>query len=73
MKAAQVRGMTDADLLTELEGARRELFNLRMRAVTKQLSDNTQIGKTRRKIALLLTVKSERERELGSTDTETAK
>ena len=61
MKAAQVRGMTDADLAKELEGARRELFNLRMRAVTKQLSDNTQVGKTKRKIALLLTVKNERE------------
>ncbi|MBI2854276.1 MAG: 50S ribosomal protein L29 [Chloroflexi bacterium] len=61
MKAEQARGMSDVDLLKEIEGARRELFNLRLRAATKQLADNTQIMKTRRKVALLLTVKKERE------------
>lgn len=63
MKASQLRSNTDVDLAKELEGSRRELFNLRFRQATKQLANHRELVKTRKKIAAILTVI--RERQLG--------
>ncbi|MBI2857412.1 MAG: 50S ribosomal protein L29 [Chloroflexi bacterium] len=63
MNASQARAMNDVDLSKELEGARRELFNLRFRLATKQLANHRELPKAKKKIALLETIR--RERELG--------
>jgi large subunit ribosomal protein L29 len=53
--------MTDEDLVTELDDTHRELMNLRFQSETMQLSDVTQIKKTRKRIARINTVLRERE------------
>ena len=55
--------MSAEDLATELYESRRELMNLRFRAATMQLANVNEIGKTKRRVAQILTVM--RERELG--------
>ena len=61
MDIASVRGLTDAELVTELTTAKRHLYDLRFQLATRQLSDYSQIAQTRRSIARLLTVQTERE------------
>lgn len=56
----QYRGMNSEELHNELEVQRRRLFDLRSQAVTQKLEDPTQLGKTRRNIARLLTVLKQR-------------
>jgi large subunit ribosomal protein L29 len=61
MDIASVRGLTDAELVTELTTAKRHLYDLRFQLATRQLTDYNQIPQTRRKIARILTVLTERE------------
>jgi large subunit ribosomal protein L29 len=61
MEIAKARGLTDAELDTELANARRHLYDLRFQLATRQLSDYSQISRTRRDIARLLTVQTERQ------------
>ncbi len=56
----QVRALKVDELHNELERLRRHLFDLRSQAVTEKLEDPTQLGKTRRDIARILTVMRER-------------
>ena len=65
MDITSVRGLTDAELVTELTTAKRHLYDLRFQLATRQLTDYSQIPQTRRKIARILTVLTERE--LGET------
>ena len=44
----------------ELEQAHESLFKLRFQAATRQLADNSQIKKTRRRVALIKTLLHER-------------
>jgi len=60
MTIEQIRAMKSEEMHQELEHLRRHLFDLRAQAVTEKLEDPTQLGKTRRDIARLLTVMSER-------------
>ena len=60
MEIARARGLTDQELDTELANARRHLYDLRFQLATRQLSDYSQISRTRRDIARLLTVQTER-------------
>jgi large subunit ribosomal protein L29 len=60
MKIEAIRAMKVDELHAELERLRRHLFDLRAQAVTEKLEDPTQLGKTRRDIARLLTVLRER-------------
>jgi large subunit ribosomal protein L29 len=60
MKIDAVRAMKTDELHSELERLRRHLFDLRAQAVTEKLEDPTQLLKTRRDIARLLTVMRER-------------
>ena len=53
--------MTDEELVIELDDTHRALMNLRFRSATMQLSDVTQIKKTRKRIAQINTVQRERE------------
>lgn len=63
MDIVKVRGLTDQELVTEMTAARRHLYDLRFQLATRQLTDYSQIAQTRRTIARLLTVQSERELE----------
>lgn len=56
-----IRAMKVTELHHELERLRRRLFDLRSQAVTEKLEDPTQITKTRRQIARVLTVMHERD------------
>ncbi len=60
MKIEVVRRMKTDELHNELAHLRRHLFDLRAQAVTEKLEDPTQLYKTRRDIARILTVLRER-------------
>jgi large subunit ribosomal protein L29 len=60
MKLEEIRSMKTDELHEELERLRRHLFDLRSQAVTEKLEDPTQITKTRKDIARLLTVLQQR-------------
>jgi large subunit ribosomal protein L29 len=61
MDIDKVRALTDAELAAELASQRRHLYDLRFQLATRQLTDHTQLAGTRRTIARLLTVATERE------------
>ena len=63
MKINEIRALREAELLKKLEEAHQELFNLRFRAATRQLTNHREIPWVRRKIAKMKTVV--REMELG--------
>ncbi len=60
MDIANVRNLSDAELGTELVTQRRHLYDLRFQLATRQLTDHSQLTLTRRSIARLLTVMTER-------------
>jgi large subunit ribosomal protein L29 len=62
-KAAEVRDLSDDELLTRLREAKEELFNLRFQVATGQLDNNRRLHTVRKDIARIYTVM--RERELG--------
>ncbi|HEX7659289.1 MAG TPA: 50S ribosomal protein L29 [Pseudonocardiaceae bacterium] len=61
--AAQVRELTDDELVSRLREAKEELFNLRFQMATGQLDNNRRLRTVRHDIARIYTVM--RERELG--------
>ena len=61
MDIDKVREMTDAELADELVKQRRHLYDLRFQLATRQLTDYSQLTQTRRAIARILTVATERE------------
>ena len=61
MDIVKARTLTDRELITELTTERRHLYDLRFQLATRQLTDYSQIAQTRRSIARLLTVQTERE------------
>jgi len=60
MDIDKVRALTDTELLTELVAQRRNLYDLRFQLATRQLTDHSQLTGTRRSIARILTVMTER-------------
>ncbi|MEE9248351.1 MAG: 50S ribosomal protein L29 [Dehalococcoidia bacterium] len=61
MKASEVRTLSDVDLKSELENSYREVFNLRFRLATNQLTNHRELRNVRRNIARLKTIIKERE------------
>jgi len=61
LKASEIRALSSEELLTKLEEAHEELFNLRFRLATKQLGNHREIPKVRRRIARIRTILRERE------------
>ena len=55
-----LRQMTDADLAEELGTLKRRLFDLRAQAVTEKLEDPRLIAKTRKTIARIRTLQTQR-------------
>jgi len=60
MNANELRQKSAAELELELDGLRREQFNLRMQKGTGQLSRPDQVKKVRRDIARIKTVLNEK-------------
>jgi large subunit ribosomal protein L29 len=61
--AAEMRELTDEELVLRLREAKEELFNLRFQMATGQLDNNRRLRTVRHDIARVYTVM--RERELG--------
>lgn len=59
-KAAELRELTDEQLLERAEAAKEELFNLRFQLATGQLDNSSMIKKVRHEIARIATVVRER-------------
>jgi large subunit ribosomal protein L29 len=59
-KAAELRELTDEQLLERAESAKEELFNLRFQLATGQLDDSSMIKKLRHDVARIATVMRER-------------
>jgi len=66
MEIAKARTLSEQELLDELASARRHLYDLRFQLATRQLTDYSQISQTRKDIARLLTVQTERKLEGGA-------
>lgn len=66
MKASELRAKDVAALEKEVADLLKAHFGLRMQKATQQLSNNSQIGKTRRDIARAKTVLSEKKRQAAS-------
>ena len=60
-KAAELRDLSDDQLLERVESAKEELFNLRFQLATGQLDNPSRIRKVRHDIARVATVLRERE------------
>jgi large subunit ribosomal protein L29 len=60
MKANELRQKNDADLEKELLDLRKAQFSLRMQVATQQLNNTSQLGKVRKDIARIKTIKRER-------------
>ena len=63
IKAAELRELSEDDLVARLREAKAELFNLRVQGATGQLDNNRRLQVVRRDIARIYTIM--RERELG--------
>lgn len=61
MQINEVRELKSDELTKELQNQEQALMNLRFRGATMQLTDYTEIRKTRRTIARINTVVRERE------------
>ena len=63
---ADARQLSDSDITEQIDGLRRELFQLRFQQATRQLSNTHRFKEARIKLAQLLTVQSERQRSTAS-------
>jgi len=61
IEIAQVRNMTDAELVQAICDAKRDLWQARFELSTRQLKDTSVVNKTRKTIARLLMVLAERQ------------
>jgi large subunit ribosomal protein L29 len=70
--AAELRELSDEELVTRLREAKAELFNLRVQAATGQLENHGRLQVIRREIARIYTIMRERELGLSSAPVEVA-
>ena len=56
----KIAKMDDATILNNIENLKKELFNLRLKAAVGKLENTAQITKTKKQIARMMTVLSER-------------
>ena len=60
MKTRELRGLSDEELQKQLAERREELFNLRFQAATGALENTARLKQTKREIARILTLQTER-------------
>ncbi len=58
---ADIRALSDDELVDRIDGAKEELFNLRFQLASGQLDDYTRVRIVRREVARLKTVLRERQ------------
>ena len=63
MKIKEIRALSSTELTKQLEAAHEELFELRIKAATRQLVNHREIPRVQQRIARIKTIM--RERELG--------
>ena len=63
---SEVRQLSDTDITEQIDGLRRELFQLRFQQATRQLTNTHRFREVRIELAQLLTVQSERQRSATS-------
>ena len=61
MDISEIRGLSDADLERALVDAKRELWKVRFDIATRQESNYARLPATRKRIARILTVMTERQ------------
>ena len=61
MKVSEIRALNSDELTKQLAAANRELFDLRLKSMTKQLVNHREIPRTKKKIAIIQTIMRERE------------
>lgn len=64
MKAKEIRKYSDKELNKQIVELKKKLFNLRFQHAVGQLEDTAQIRKTRKQIAVMNTIISERKKEV---------
>jgi large subunit ribosomal protein L29 len=62
VKPAEIRALSDTELINELENAEQRLFTLHFQRTTQNLESTAELRKTRRDIARLRTILNERTR-----------
>ena len=62
MDISEVRALSDKDLETQLRDAKQELWKIRFDLATRQESNYSRLPATRKRIARILTVITERQR-----------
>ncbi|MFQ6538931.1 MULTISPECIES: 50S ribosomal protein L29 [Aphanothece] len=65
---ADVRQLSDADVIAQINATRRELFDLRFQQATRRLEHPHRFKEARIKLAHLLTVQQERKRSAATAD-----
>ncbi|HWG99622.1 MAG TPA: 50S ribosomal protein L29 [Pilimelia sp.] len=70
VQAAELRELSEEELVGRLREAKAELFNLRVQAATGQLDNNRRLQVIRREIARIYTIMRERELGLSAAPTE---
>ncbi|MDN5931273.1 MAG: 50S ribosomal protein L29 [Pseudonocardia sp.] len=68
--AAELRELTDEELVLRVREAKEELFNLRFQMATGQLDNNRRLRSVRHDIARIYTIMRERELGLSAAPTE---
>jgi large subunit ribosomal protein L29 len=63
---AEVRKLTDGQITEQIDGTRRELFDLRFQQATRRLEHPHRFKEARIKLAHLFTVRQERQRSAAS-------
>ncbi len=61
MKANEVRAMSTEELNKQLQGAYKELFELKLKASTRQLANHREIPRVKKQIAKIQTILREKE------------
>ncbi len=61
MKVGEIRAFGTDELQKQLEEAREELFNVRLRLATRQLTNHRELLRLKKKIARIETILRERE------------
>jgi large subunit ribosomal protein L29 len=69
-KAAELRELSEEELVSRLREAKAELFNLRVQNATGQLDNNRRLQIIRKEIARIYTIMRERELGLSAAPTE---
>jgi large subunit ribosomal protein L29 len=61
LKFSEIRAFGTDELQKQLEAAREELFNVRLRLATRQLTNHRELLRLKKKIARIETILRERE------------